>query len=178
LTQRRLNEAANEWSKKNRDASFLYAGVRLAAAREWAAAHADEINPPESEFVSASRRRVRLQRLQIVSAVAVVLLMFTVSWLAIRAQNEQKRQVDYAAALLEQLDHADIAEVPVQKLDGYRRWADPLLKQEDAQASHQKMSGQKLHLALALLPVDESKVAELEDRNRDGSSPALSSTMS
>jgi len=68
--------------------------------------------------------------------------MFTVSWLAIRAQNEQKRQVDYAAALLEQLDHADIAEVPVQKLDGYRRWADPLLKQEDAPGSHQKMSGQ------------------------------------
>ena len=39
-------------------------------------------------------------------------------------------------SLVKRLVAADIAEVPgiVQELDGYRRWADPLLRQEDAQA--------------------------------------------
>ena len=68
-----------------------------------------------------------------------------------------------AAALVERLVAADIAEVPgiVQELDGYRRWADPLLRQEDAKAA--KGSNKKLHLDLALLPVDEGKIAELRD---------------
>ncbi len=69
-----------------------------------------------------------------------------------------------AKALVEQLTAADIAEVPriVDSLAGYRRWADPLLTQEDGQTEAD--SKQKLHTALALLPVDESKVNYLRDQ--------------
>ena len=68
-----------------------------------------------------------------------------------------------AAALVKRLSAADITQVPgiVQELGGYRRWADPLLKQEDALA--EKGSNKKLHLDLALLPVDPSKIAELRE---------------
>ena len=95
--------------------------------------------------------------------VAGVLIVLTLCGVAVSRQIEEKRQADYAAALVKRLIAADIIEVPgiVQELDGYRRWADPLLRQEDAEAK--KGSNQKLHLDLALLPVDESKIAELRD---------------
>jgi hypothetical protein len=78
-------------------------------------------------------------------------------------QIDEKRQADYAASLVEQLVAADMAEVPaiVQKLAGYRRWADPLLLQEYTKAA--QGSNRKLHLALALVPVDDAKIAELRD---------------
>jgi serine/threonine protein kinase/formylglycine-generating enzyme required for sulfatase activity len=68
-----------------------------------------------------------------------------------------------AASLVKRLASADIAEVPgiVHEMDGYRRWAEPLLRQEDAKAA--QGSNQKLHLALALLPLGEGKIAELRD---------------
>jgi len=68
-----------------------------------------------------------------------------------------------AASLVKRLAAADITEVPgiFQELGAYRRWADPLLRQEDAKAA--QGSNKKLHLDLALLPVDESKIAELRD---------------
>ena len=80
-----------------------------------------------------------------------------------QGQIEEKRQADYAASLVDQLIAADITEVPaiVRELDGYRHWVDPLLRQEDAQAK--KGSNKMLHLALALLPVDHSKIGELRD---------------
>jgi hypothetical protein len=49
----------------------------------------------------------------------------------------------------------------VRELNGYRRWADPLLRQEEAQAPRD--ANKKLHLDLALLPMDQSKIAELRD---------------
>jgi WD40 repeat protein/Flp pilus assembly protein TadD len=73
LTQRRLTETANQWKSHRRDASFLYTGARLAAAREWAAAHGEEINPLESEFIKTSRRHARGQRLKVIAALALVL---------------------------------------------------------------------------------------------------------
>ncbi len=83
--------------------------------------------------------------------------------LVISARVEEKRQADYADALVEQLAAADITEVPgiVQKLAGYRRWADRLLREQDAAAL--RGSKKKLHLDIALLPVEESKIAELRD---------------
>jgi tetratricopeptide (TPR) repeat protein len=62
-TQRRLTEAAQQWHEGGQDDSFLYAGSRLAAAREWAAAHPDDINPREKAFLAASARRRQRQRL-------------------------------------------------------------------------------------------------------------------
>jgi serine/threonine protein kinase/formylglycine-generating enzyme required for sulfatase activity len=98
------------------------------------------------------------------SVIAAVLVVLGLSGVAVSRQIEEKRQADYAASLVAQIIAADIIEVPsiVQKLDGYRRWADPLLWQEDAQAA--QGSNRKLHLSLALLPVDNSKIAELRDK--------------
>jgi eukaryotic-like serine/threonine-protein kinase len=69
-----------------------------------------------------------------------------------------------ANSLVEQLVAADITEVPriLDKLEGYHRWAEPLLTQQDGTA--EAGSKQKLHLALAMLSVDESKVNYLRDQ--------------
>jgi serine/threonine protein kinase/formylglycine-generating enzyme required for sulfatase activity len=74
---------------------------------------------------------------------------------------EQKRQAEYAASLVGQLLKAEIREVPgiVQEMEKSRRWTDPLLRQEDALAPEK--SDKKLRLALALLPVDQSKSDDL-----------------
>jgi eukaryotic-like serine/threonine-protein kinase len=70
----------------------------------------------------------------------------------------------HAASLVEQLVSADIAQVPsiVARLDGYRRWANPLLRLEDEKAG--LGSNQKLRSALALLPVDATQVAYLQEQ--------------
>jgi len=69
-----------------------------------------------------------------------------------------------AASLVKRLAAADITEVPgiVQELNAYRRWADPLLQQENAEAA--PGSNKKLALALALLPVDQGEITELRDQ--------------
>jgi eukaryotic-like serine/threonine-protein kinase len=69
-----------------------------------------------------------------------------------------------AAALVDQLAAADIAQVPaiVTRIEAYRPWADPLLRaqyEESAQGS-----SQKLHAALGLLPVDENQVGSLREQ--------------
>jgi eukaryotic-like serine/threonine-protein kinase len=95
---------------------------------------------------------------------AAALIAVMLAGLAVSRQIEEKRQADHASSLVEQLAAADITEVPriVDRLAGSGQWAEPLLKQEDAKA--QPGSKQKLHMALALLPVDESKVNYLRDQ--------------
>ncbi len=94
---------------------------------------------------------------------AAVLIALTLSGLVISRQFEEKRRADYADGLVLQLVAADIGEVPgiVRKLNSYRRCADPSLREQDAKAEHG--SNKKINVALALLPVDESKIAELRD---------------
>lgn len=73
-----------------------------------------------------------------------------------------------SASLVKRLVAADTGEVPgiVQELGAYRRWADPLLRQEVASGgalgSLAQGSKKRLHLQLALLPVDQSTIAELQ----------------
>jgi formylglycine-generating enzyme required for sulfatase activity len=81
-----------------------------------------------------------------------------------RAQEiERKRQAEYEANVVGQLLKAEIREVPgiVREIEKNRSWTDPILRQEDGLAPEQ--SEKKLRLALALLPVDQSKVEELRD---------------
>ena len=52
--QRHLTEAAQEWAAMNHEPDMLFRGARLAQAREWATAHADEMNVLEHEFLNAS----------------------------------------------------------------------------------------------------------------------------
>jgi hypothetical protein len=52
-THRRLTEAAYEWDHAGREPSLLFAGARLATAREWAESHPGELSPLEVDFLAA-----------------------------------------------------------------------------------------------------------------------------
>jgi len=69
-----------------------------------------------------------------------------------------------AAALVDQLAAADIAQVPaiVARIEAHRPWADPLLRMQLEQSA--PGSSQKLHAALALLPVDENQIGSLVEQ--------------
>jgi len=53
--RRHITEASRGWEEAGRDRSELYRGARLAAALDWAADHALDLNELEREFVSESR---------------------------------------------------------------------------------------------------------------------------
>jgi WD40 repeat protein/tRNA A-37 threonylcarbamoyl transferase component Bud32 len=83
-----ITEAATEWHVAGRDQSELYRGARLAAALDWAADHALDLNELEREFVSESReaaeretRRARRtnRRLRALLAGVVLLLIAAVT---------------------------------------------------------------------------------------------------
>jgi serine/threonine protein kinase/formylglycine-generating enzyme required for sulfatase activity len=98
-----------------------------------------------------------------VGIAATLLIALTVSGVVMHREIDEKRQADHAAALVKQLLVADTAEVPgiVKEINDYRGWDDPLLRQEDAKTT--LGLSKKVHLALGLLPVDQSKIAELRD---------------
>ena len=140
----RLSERATVWNAKpeNRLLPSLweYLNIRLLTdRRKWTAAQRN---------MMGKAGPVHGIRCGIAAAVAVAVLFS--AW-EINGRFQ-------AASLVKRLVAADIAEVPgiVQKLDGYRRWADPLLRQEDP--------NKKLRLDLALVSVDQSKIAELWDQ--------------
>ena len=53
--RRHLTQAATEWDAAGRDQGELYRGARLAAALDWSADHALELNELERQFVTESR---------------------------------------------------------------------------------------------------------------------------
>jgi WD40 repeat protein len=53
--RRHITDASQEWDATGRDRTELYRGARLAAALDWSADHAFELNELEREFVTASR---------------------------------------------------------------------------------------------------------------------------
>jgi WD40 repeat protein/tRNA A-37 threonylcarbamoyl transferase component Bud32 len=53
--RRHITQAATEWDAAGRDRGELYRGARLAAALDWTADHALDVNELEREFVSESR---------------------------------------------------------------------------------------------------------------------------
>jgi WD40 repeat protein/DNA-binding SARP family transcriptional activator len=61
---RHLTETAQEWEHLSREPGELYRGARLAMASEWAAEHADELNPLEREFLEASQELARREEAQ------------------------------------------------------------------------------------------------------------------
>src|SRR5262249_56673615 len=79
-----LATSAREWHGREREPADLYRGPRLAAAIDWSADHAGELNALEREFLNASRaeherelaeQRRRSRRLGALAAVAGVLLV-------------------------------------------------------------------------------------------------------
>ena len=51
---RHLTSAAQAWDRLQRDPGELYRGARLTQVREWAALHADELNPLERTFLQTA----------------------------------------------------------------------------------------------------------------------------
>jgi len=99
---------------------------------------------------------------------AVLLVVATFTGLAIRDQVEEKQEATHAAELVQRLLVSETAQVPgiVSEMAEYRKWTDPLLREENATAADK--SRQKLHTSLALLPVDPGQFAYLSGRLLNG----------
>ncbi len=96
--------------------------------------------------------------------VATVLVVASLVGISVRNSVLEKQNATRAEGLVDGLVKADITQVPsfVSSLAAYRTWADPLLKQQFTQSKDG--SAERLHMALALLPVDQSKVDYLRDQ--------------
>jgi serine/threonine protein kinase/formylglycine-generating enzyme required for sulfatase activity len=86
---------------------------------------------------------------------------------ALKEQAELKRQATHAAGLVQSLLKAETAQVPaiIGELADYRKWADSLLREENDKPA--AFPRHKLHVSLALLPVDAGQAAYLYDRLLD-----------
>ncbi len=100
-------------------------------------------------------------------ALGLLMAVTTVTGLVIREQVVEQRKATQAAGLVQAVLNAATAQVPsvVGEMAEYRKWADPLLRQENDKAAAN--SRQKLHASLALLPVDATQVDYLYGRLLD-----------
>ena len=98
---------------------------------------------------------------------ALVISVFAFTGLTIWNRFEEKQKANRAAGLVLAVLNADIAQVPtiVGQMEEYRQWADPLLREVNSKAADN--SRQKLHISLALLPVDAMQVDYLCERLLD-----------
>jgi WD40 repeat protein/tRNA A-37 threonylcarbamoyl transferase component Bud32 len=104
--RRHITRAANEWDAVGRDRGELYRGARLAAALDWTAEHALDLNEVEREFVAESReaseqatRRVRRtnRRLRaLLGGVAVLLAAAVAGGILALVQRSQARDAETA----------------------------------------------------------------------------------
>ena len=100
---RQLADAAAAWQADERDDAGLYRGVRLHAARDWAAAHPGDANPLETDFLATSeaveehtvRGAVRTaRRLRALAAGLLILLVaaLVAGVLAVQQRSTARRQ--------------------------------------------------------------------------------------
>jgi formylglycine-generating enzyme required for sulfatase activity len=109
------------------------------------------------------RRASRYHQVWVV-VVAVLLFIKITTLLTIRNGYEADNNKKVAEGLVGQVVKADTVKVPgiVEALKDYRPWTDPLLWEKYGQA--QDGTVEKLHLSLALLPVDKGQVKYLRER--------------
>jgi serine/threonine protein kinase/formylglycine-generating enzyme required for sulfatase activity len=146
----RLAERAALWNARpeNRHlpAWWEWADILLLTRkRDW--------TPPERRMM---RRAGRVHAWHGVLLGLAVALLITAGWWTFRAL-EARARVDTLLA-------ASTADVPALVLDlaPYRRWADPLLRAQSAREDLDE--AKRLHLALALLPVDAGQAEGLAER--------------
>jgi serine/threonine protein kinase/formylglycine-generating enzyme required for sulfatase activity len=113
--------------------------------RDWTA--------PQRKMMGVATRRYLLR------LGAVVILLCLLGWGAWEGHGYL-----WASTQVRVLAAADTADAPkiIRNLDGYRRWADPMLRQRVIESSAD--SKERLHASLAMLPVDESQADYLLDR--------------
>ena len=131
--------------------------------------------PIKARPVGRIERMVRWSRrnpaLAITGSLAVFCLLIVViiaSYFAVQeSRHVSLMKVSHSAELVKRLLDAetDVVQSIVADIAEYRQWADPLLRQENEKATAQ--SRQKLHVSLALLPVDSTQVDYLYGRLLD-----------
>jgi eukaryotic-like serine/threonine-protein kinase len=96
--------------------------------------------------------------------VGVLLALATITGLVVAGKVEEQRNATHAEGLVQKLLIADTPEVHgiVVQMPEYRQWVDQLLRREIENPNAD--SKQKLHLSLALLPIDETQVDYLYGR--------------
>jgi formylglycine-generating enzyme required for sulfatase activity len=167
----RLAERSAAWharpENRHLPAWWEWLNIRLfTRPRDW--------TPPQRQMMRKATRYHAVRGVLLTAAVA--LLAGTV--LTVRHQVIADREAQQAAALehsrsqhadalVQRLIDADTAGVPavIAAMDDYRGWTDPLLAAEAKQAP--EGSRRKLHVSLALLPVDAGQVDYLTGRLLD-----------
>ena len=119
--------------------------------------------PPQRKMMGRATRYHAVR----VAILGVLLAAAMCTGLAIRQQVVEQQKATHAAGLVQAVLNADTAQVPaiIGEMSEYRKWADPLLRQENDQAAAN--SRRRLHASLALLPVDASQVKYLYGRLLD-----------
>lgn len=98
------------------------------------------------------------------SIISFLLVAASIIGLTMQHRAVEQQQATYAAGLVQRLLDAETTQVPaiINETSEYRKWADPLLREENVKAT--ATSRQKLHSSLALLPVDPTQVDALYDQ--------------
>jgi serine/threonine protein kinase/formylglycine-generating enzyme required for sulfatase activity len=130
---------------------------QLPPLREWLAirllTRSEKWTEPERKMMRRATRYHALRGAALLAVVGLAALISLFSWTLI----SERKQADHAEHLVRRLLVATIAQAPdvISEIEGYRHWADPLLKKwnEEARAG----SPEKLRLSLALLPVDPAQ---------------------
>jgi WD40 repeat protein/tRNA A-37 threonylcarbamoyl transferase component Bud32 len=102
--RRHITQAATEWDAAGRDQGELYRGARLAAALDWTADHALDVNELEREFVTESReaseqetkrvRRINRRLRGLLAGVALLLAAAVAGGIFAAVQRSQARAAE------------------------------------------------------------------------------------
>lgn len=119
--------------------------------------------PPQRKMMRAAGRHHAMRGM----AVGLLLAVTAFAGLVIREQVNQREMVTRSSGLVEAVLKAETTQVPeiIRNMADYRKWADPLLRDDFDKAVAN--SPQKLHASLALLPVDSGQVDYLYGRLLD-----------
>jgi formylglycine-generating enzyme required for sulfatase activity len=128
----------------------------LSAKKQW--------TPPQRKMMGRATRYHAVRA----AALGVLLSVATLTGLAIRQQVVEKQKETHAAELVQRVLEVETAQLPgvVAEMSDYRKWVDPLLRQDSDKAAAN--SQQQLHASLALLPVDSGQVEYLYGRLLQG----------
>ncbi|MFG1648258.1 hypothetical protein ACGFMK_48895, partial [Amycolatopsis sp. NPDC049252] len=119
LLRRELSEAASTWERKHHDTADLYRGSRLAAARDWAGRHPQDIGRDSRvrRFLAASiRRQTRARTLGRAAVALLAVLAVTASLTAayaVRQRGAAEAERDRAVALQTVSESAQVRDTDV-----------------------------------------------------------------
>jgi WD40 repeat protein len=122
IVRQQLADATDVWHLAGRDPAFCYRGVRLAAAREWAAdvRHEHLLRAADREFLAASiqaqeaeqaRERRRVRRLRQILASLALVLALSVLATAVAIQQRSNARHSGQAATVRQLEAAAVSAI-------------------------------------------------------------------